>query len=129
MPEATLTFRFPGPRSYRGIAKMVLVVACGVLLGYGMILDDQAAMERSVNLTYDEYVEGFDAYVEDLTAAVLPPGANIVAGVAGLGVMASLYEILAMALAWVIRGILRRVRPGHGPPTLETETGTWSGTS
>jgi hypothetical protein len=116
MPEATLTFRFPGPRSYRGIAKTILVITLGAVLGYAMIVEDRANVARADSITYDEYVEEFDAYREGLTADALSPGGNILSGLAGVGVMVSLYEVLAWGLAWVIARVVRVVGGGRAAP-------------
>ncbi|MDH3291852.1 MAG: hypothetical protein OEO20_06290 [Gemmatimonadota bacterium] len=109
MPEATVTFRF----SYTGVAKVILAIALGLAIGYGMILDGRANLERAESLTYEEYVEGFDAYQEELTADVLSPTASVVAGLMVAGLLLSLYEVLASGLGWVIERVA--VKFGVGP--------------
>jgi hypothetical protein len=109
MPEATVTFRF----SYKGVAKVILAIALGLAFAYGMILDGRASLERAETLTYEEYVEGFDAYQEELIADVLSPTASVVAGLMVAGLLLSLYEVLASGLGWVIERVA--VRFGGGP--------------
>ncbi len=118
MPETTVTFRF----SYKGVAKVILAIALGVAIGYGMILEDRANLERAESLTYEEYVEGFDAYQEELTAEVLSPGANVIAGLMGAGLLLSLYEVLASGLGWVLARVAATLSGGSGPGTLEGGT-------
>ncbi len=113
MPEATLTFRF----SYKGVAKVMLAIALGVAIGYGMILEDRANLERAETLTYEEYVEGFDTYQEELTAEVLSPGANVVAGLMVAGLFLSLYEVLASGLGWLIARVVAAFGGGPRPGT------------
>lgn len=114
MPEATVTFRF----SYKGVAKIILAIVLGLALGYGMILEDRSNVEEAESLTYETYVEGFDAYQEGLTAEVLSPSANVVAGLMAAGLLLSLYEVLASGLGWVIARVAATVGGGGPSPRV-----------
>jgi hypothetical protein len=103
MSEATLTFRIVGPARYRGIAKAILIFFLGAAGGYAMVQEDQAALERAENLTLEQYTAEYQDYKAGLTAEAIPPAANYISVWAGLGIMFSLYEVIASGLAWLMR--------------------------
>jgi len=125
MSEATLTFRIVGPARFRGLAKALLVFLLGAAGGYAITLQSQENLERAETLTFEEYSAGYEDYKADLAAEVMSPTAGYLGAWVALGLIFSLYEVLASGLAWLMRrvegGRGRRPIPPHAEPAERLE--------
>ena len=95
-------------RTPRLIAKVIVILAVGTLLGYGMTYDGRQAIDRAEALTFEQYASEFEQYKEDLVADVMPPVVSVVAALLACATIFGLYEAAGAGLGWLISRVVLR---------------------
>ena len=105
-------------REHIFVAKTVIAIILGVLLGYGMARSTKADAERAKALTMKQYVADFDSYKAKLEGNQMPMAVAAVVGVLMVAAMFGIYEALAFGLGKVLALITRgsTAQPPGGPP-------------
>lgn len=105
-------------REHIFVAKTLIAIVLGVLLGYGMASSTKADAARAKELTMKQYVADFDSYKAKLEGGQMPTGVAAVAGVLMVAAMFGAYEAIAFGLAKVFARITRGStdQPPGGPP-------------
>jgi len=105
-------------REHIFVAKTVIAIIFGLLLGYGMASSTKADADRAKELTMKQYVGDFDSYKAKLEGNQMATGIAAVVGVFMVTALFGIYEALAFGLgkvlAWVTRG--STAQPPGGPP-------------
>lgn len=105
-------------REHIFVAKILIAIILGVLLGYGMAASTKADAQRAKDLTMKQYVADFDSYKAKLGGNEMPMGIAAIVGVLMVAAMFGVYEALGFGLgkvlAWVTRGSTKQ--PPGGPP-------------
>ena len=105
-------------REHIFVAKIVIAIIFGVLLGYGMAVSTKADSERAKALTMKQYIADFDSYKAKLGENQMTMGVSAVAGVLMVMALFGVYEALAFGLGKVLALITRgsTTAPPGGPP-------------
>ena len=105
-------------REHIFVAKTVIAIIGGVLLGYAMGVSTKADTERAKTLTMQQYVADFDSYKAKLEGGQLTMGVSVVAGVFMVAAMVGIYEALAFGLGKLLALVTRgsTAQPPGGPP-------------
>lgn len=105
-------------REHLFVAKTILAIILGVLLGYAMATSMKADSARAKELTMKEYVADFDSYKAKLEGTQMPMAVAVVVGVLMVTAMFGIYEALAFGLAKVLALVTRgsTAQPPGGPP-------------
>jgi hypothetical protein len=107
-------------RRHAQVGKVMFGLACALLLGLSMISDDRENTALAESITLEEYIGKFDAYREELVAAVMSPAGNIIGAVIFVGGFLLLYELAGAASA----ALLARLTPS-APPREPDDAHTW----
>ena len=106
-------------REHLFVAKTVIAIVFGALLGYGMAMSTKADAERAKNLTMKQYVADFDSYKAKLEGGQMAMGVSVVVGVLMVMALFGIYEALAFGLGKILALITRGSTdqpPGGLPP-------------
>jgi len=105
-------------REHIFVAKIVIAIIFGVLLGYGMAVSTKADADRAKALTMKEYVADFDSYKAKLEDGQMSMAVSAVAGVLMIVAVFGIYEALALGLGKLLALITRgsTAQPPGGPP-------------
>lgn len=100
------------------IAKAIIVVAIGLLVGYALGVSFANDVAKSRVVTMEEYVADFERYKADLESSDIPmPGAIVIGVVMVFGAF-SIYELLAFGVAKGLAAVGgRRASSSVFPPT------------
>jgi len=105
-------------REHIFVAKIVIAIILGALLGYGMAASTKADAARAKDLTMKQYVADFDGYKAKLEGNQMPMAVAVVVGVLMVAALFGLYEALALGLGKVLALVTRGStdQPTGGPP-------------
>lgn len=105
-------------REHIFVAKTVIAIIFGGLLGYGMAISAKADAGRAKTLTMKQYVADFDSYKAKLEGNEMPMAVATVVGVLMVAAMFGFYEALAFGLGKILARVTRGStdQPPGGPP-------------
>ena len=107
-------------REHIFVAKTVIAIVLGVLLGYAMASSMKTDAQRAKALTMEQYVADFDSYKAKLDAGQLAMAPAVVVGVLMVVALFAVYEALAFGLgkilARITRGSTDQTLGGPPPP-------------
>ena len=105
-------------REHAVVARVIVVLLLGVLLGYGLDTSLKGDAERGKELTMKQYVADFDRYKAKLEKSDMPLAVALVSGVIMVTILFGVYELLAFGLGKGLAAMTRGSSdaPSGGPP-------------
>ena len=122
VPEPLFTVRLRRGRAYTGLGKLLLVVVIGVLFGLAVSATDRRDRERAAALTREQYAADYDSYKARLMHEGFSPAASAITGVAVIGLVFGVYELLGFGIGWVIGRLADRERNDPGAARAQGAT-------
>ena len=99
------------------VAKGIVILLCGLAMGYAMGRSLAHDAARGRTLTIKQYIADFEHHREDLVSSDIPMPGALAIGVAMALAAFGAYEVLALGLATFITFVDRRTAtpPATGP--------------
>jgi hypothetical protein len=96
---------------HRVAAKLIVLLAVGVVRGVAYHQSAVASFERYQTITLEEYTAGFDAYRASLYEEQYPLWGHVGLMVLVVAALVGAYELVALGLAWVFGAAFPRRAP------------------
>jgi hypothetical protein len=105
-------------REHAVVARVIVALMLGGLLGYGLETSLKGDAERGKELTMKQYVADFDRHKADLEDSDMPTAVALVTGVIMVAGLFGVYELLAFGIGKGLAAITRGATdaPPGGPP-------------
>ncbi|HKC42003.1 MAG TPA: hypothetical protein VKC15_20840 [Gemmatimonadales bacterium] len=105
-------------REHVVIARAIVALLIGGLLGYAVGTSLAGDSRRGRELTMKQYVADFDRYKAKLEKSEMPMTVAVISGVIMVAAVFGVYELLAFGLAKALAAITRPRSPGAPPDGL-----------